>query len=70
MFYAKLANDPTFWLVKDGKRTIVESQEQMHAFGFLPVRVVSQEELDGIPFADAPDPDILEELAESFMEDE
>jgi hypothetical protein len=46
--YYKLADNPTFWFVENGKRTIVHHIEE---HGILPVIVVTPEELDAIPFA-------------------
>ena len=46
--YVKLADHPAFWYVKDGRRTLVYS---LNEHGILPVRVVTQDELDDIPFA-------------------
>jgi hypothetical protein len=46
--YVKLADHPAFWHVEDGKRTLVYS---LNEHGILPVRVVTQDELDNIPFA-------------------
>ena len=45
--YVKLADNPASWYVKDGKRTLVYS---VHEFGLLPIRVVTPDELDDIPF--------------------
>lgn len=46
--YVKLAEDPTFWFLEKGKRTLVT---HVYEYGLLPVRVVSSEELEAIPFA-------------------
>jgi len=48
-YYAKLNYDPTFWLVEDGERRIVNSPQEMYSFGLFPVRVISAEELAEIP---------------------
>ena len=45
--YVKLADHPAYWHVKDGKRTLVYSLDE---FGILPIRVVTPDELDDIPF--------------------
>ena len=45
--YVKLADNPAFWYVKDGKRTLVYSLDE---YGLLPVRVITPDELDDIPF--------------------
>ncbi len=48
-YYAKIYGDPTYWLVKDGKRQLVESPAQMHGFGLFEVRVLLPEQLEAIP---------------------
>ena len=60
--YVKVGKDPTYWFIKDGKRTVVESPAQMYEFGLWPIIRVTQEELEAIPFADAPE---QEELLEA-----
>ena len=48
-FYAKFANDPTYWLVEDGQRRQMDSMAEVYAVGLLPVRVLSWRELHAIP---------------------
>lgn len=48
-YYAKLAESPTFWLIRDGHREALRSPAEMYAVGLLPVRVVSEPELEAIP---------------------
>lgn len=57
--YVRVGKDPTYWFVKDGRRTGVSSPAQMYEFGLWPTIRVTQEELEAIPFADAPDQDSL-----------
>ena len=48
-YYAKLATSPTFWLVRDGQREALRNPTEMYAVGLLPVRVVTEDELEAIP---------------------
>jgi hypothetical protein len=53
--YIKLAYDPTFYAVDDGKKKLVESPEHMNEIGLRKVFKVSEDELDAIPFAQGND---------------
>lgn len=55
--YVKIAKDPTYWFVKDGKRKIVGSPVEMYALGLYPVHKISPEELEEIPLAGESDQD-------------
>lgn len=48
-YYAKLAESPTFWLVRDGARVALRSPAEMYAVGLLPVVVMDEDELGAIP---------------------
>ncbi len=48
-YYVTLADDPTFWLVIRGSRTMVESPSARAGYGLFEVRVISLKELDAIP---------------------
>jgi len=48
-YYAKLASSPTFWLVRDEHRVALRSAVEMYKVGLLPVRVVSEGELEAVP---------------------
>lgn len=49
--YVKLSNDPTFWLVKDGKRIALKSQADWWHYGNRPINIVNANDLDAIPVA-------------------
>lgn len=49
--YIKLVYSPTYYAVDDGKKTLVESPEHMHQIGLRIIHVVSEDELDALPFA-------------------
>jgi len=48
-YYAKLAESPTFWLVRDGQREALRSPMEMYAVGLLPIHVLAEDELEAIP---------------------
>lgn len=48
-YYAKLADSPTFWLVRGGQREALRNPTEMYAVGLLPVHVVTEDELEAIP---------------------
>lgn len=48
--YIRLAYEPAFYAVDDGKKLLIESPEHMQQVGLRPIMVVSEDELDAIPF--------------------
>lgn len=48
--YIKLADDPTYYAVDNGQKTIVQDADQMHKIGLRPIHVVTQTSLNRIPF--------------------
>ena len=48
-YYAKLADSPTFWLIRDGTRQALRSPAEMYKVGLLPVVVMGEDELGAIP---------------------
>lgn len=48
--YIKLADSPALWAVDIGKKRPVESPAHMYEIGLRPVIVVSEDDLDAIPF--------------------
>jgi hypothetical protein len=48
-YYAKLGNDSTFWLVRDGEREKMHSSKQVHEIGLYLVRILTPAELEAIP---------------------
>lgn len=48
-YYVKLADDPTFWLVRDGKRRKMANPQDVRETGLFELRHVTPEELEAIP---------------------
>jgi len=55
--YIKLADDPTYYAVDIGHKRLVESPTHMYQIGIRPIVVVTEEELDAIPFLVLPGDD-------------
>jgi len=55
--YIKLADDPTYYAVDIGQKRLVESPAHMYQIGIRPIVVVTEEELDAIPFLVLPGDD-------------
>ena len=49
--YIKLPFEYTYWAVDNGRRTMVEGINHMHEIGIRPVVVVTEKELEAVPFA-------------------
>ena len=50
--YIKTSDDPAFWMVIDGKRYKLNSMNAVYQTGLLPVKTISQDELDAIPIGE------------------
>lgn len=50
--YVKLAGDPTFWAVDDGKRHKVADSLELYKIGLRPVRVITLDEFHNLKIAD------------------
>jgi len=52
MYYAKIAGNYTYWLVRNGKRQVMHNIAEVYSHGLAPVIVVAREVLDDIPITE------------------
>ena len=52
MYYAKIAGNYTYWLVRNGKRQVMHNIAEVYSHGLAPVVLVGREELDDIPITE------------------